>query len=450
MTCSSLAFGVEFDLCILTRNLIYLTINKALIGGIFVAIKDDILKEVIDRYLNSADYNGIPVYDLSVYSEEALCELIDEGKVEILSEFDVLNPHIKGFDIEIDKAIQKKNISSPRKYSVIYPTRQVLEGLATDSSAPYTQMMSKGSAQFQVIYFDIEILERYVNNPRFHIFDNGYRGSIYPKDEYLEDNDIDREYIKDYGMAYIDTPKLSRAIGVFACDLAKLTAKKQQLWHSFELENQQMCHIHPGFIKNLILGEWVTDVWALHAIIDEMKTINKLCEAVGIPPLFAHTYGTHFSEMPEGFRNILLPTKKNYYDFVLVLEKMLVHNISYKTFVNPGVNVKAVSRTNDEGEMKGSLQLLEDWLCANTSTNITAIQKFIVAPLKKIRKIRQKPAHELTSNEYNIDYYQEQFDLINAAYNSLASIRQVMSTHPLAKSVEIPQHLRDTDKIVNY
>lgn len=36
--------------------------------------------------------------------------------------------------------------------------------------------------------------------------------------------------------------------------------------------------------------------------------------------------------MPEGSRNILLPTLKNYYDFVLVLKKIIVHNISYKTF----------------------------------------------------------------------------------------------------------------------
>ena len=53
-----------------------------------MAIKDDILKEIFDRYLNSADYNGISVYNLSVYSKEVLC---DEGKVEILGAFDVSN-----------------------------------------------------------------------------------------------------------------------------------------------------------------------------------------------------------------------------------------------------------------------------------------------------------------------------------------------------------------------
>ena len=46
------------------------------------------------------------------------------------------------------------------------------------------------------------------------------------------------EYIKDYGMAYIDGEKLNRAIGVFVIDLAKLSPRIQMLWKGFELEDQ--------------------------------------------------------------------------------------------------------------------------------------------------------------------------------------------------------------------
>ena len=52
-------------------------------------------------------------------------------------------------------------------------------------------MLRKGAEQFEILYFDIEILERYANNPKFFIIDNGYRGSIYPEDQYLEDEEID-------------------------------------------------------------------------------------------------------------------------------------------------------------------------------------------------------------------------------------------------------------------
>lgn len=49
--------------------------------------------------------------------------------------------------------------------------------------------------------------------------DNGYRGCISIRDEFYDESG-ENEYIKNYGMAYIDGDKLNRAIGVFVIDLA--------------------------------------------------------------------------------------------------------------------------------------------------------------------------------------------------------------------------------------
>lgn len=287
---------------------------------------------------------------------------------------------------------QKENISKKTNYSVLYPTRKALESLPLDYTKPYSVLMQRGEKQFKIIYFSIEILERYANNPKFVIMDNGYRGNIYPKDEYVDDNNIEDEYIKDYGMAYIDGKHIERAIGVFVCDLAKLSSQKQMLWKGFELHNQSKCKINSGFIENLINGQWVTKAWIFHALIDEMKVINEQCEHMMIPRLFNRTFGTHYSEMPEGFRNIFLPTLKNYYDFVLVLEKIVVHNISYKTFQKSAQYISSVTRHDESGKEKGSLTIFEEWLYKNirTQENLTDI---IIKPLRNIRKIRQKPAH---------------------------------------------------------
>ena len=103
--------------------------------------------------------------------------------------------------------------------------------------------MQRGKKQFEVIFFDIEILERYINNPKFLVMDNGYRGTICIKDEFYEEGSSN-EYIKDYGMAYIEGEKLNRAIGVFVIDLAKLSPKIQMLWKGFELENQNNCRFN--------------------------------------------------------------------------------------------------------------------------------------------------------------------------------------------------------------
>lgn len=411
--------------------------------------KNLVINEIIEYYLNSNNFNGLPIYMMKNYDYEVLCELIDENIIEVLSGNEVINPHIKGGNFNIPKEQQKVNINNKDKYSVLYPTKQALENISVEYTSPYTEMLRKGENQFEIIYFDIEILERYINNPKFIVADNGYRGNIYPKDEYYDDEMIEDEYIKDYGMAYIEGKEINRAIGVFVCDLAKLSQRKQMLWKGFELLRQNECKINSGFVKNLIYGEWVTKVWIFHALLEEMKIINKQCEAMEIPKLFNKTFGTHYTEVPEGYRNIFLPSLKNYYDFVLVLEKIVVHNISYKTFQKRTDYIASIERTDEKGKDKGSLIMFEEWLNKNIYTKEN-MSEIIIKPLRNIRKIRQKPAHELTSNKYDISLYKEQMDLMNDTYSAIRAIRLFFSKHPLVKNIEIPEYLITGEDIASY
>lgn len=205
-------------------------------------MKEKLLNEVINFYLGSSSFNGLPIYDIDDYDIEAMVELINEGMVEAISEKDVLNPHIKGFELGLSKKHQIENAKDVDSHTCFYPTDKALEKVKVDYQRPYTALMQNGKAQFDIIFFDVEILERYNNNPRFLIMDNGYRGCISVKDEFYEESG-ENEYIKDYGMAYIDGEKLNRAIGVFVIDLAKLSPRIQMLWKGFELEDQDSCKI---------------------------------------------------------------------------------------------------------------------------------------------------------------------------------------------------------------
>lgn len=411
--------------------------------------KENVLNEIISFYLKSRDFNGLPVYNMESYDFSILYELIDEGLIVVLSDKEVLNPHVRSFDFDIPLERQKENLSNNTNNSVLYPTKKALESVPPDHAKPYSDLMQKGMEQFKIIYFEIEILERYNNNPRFLIMDNGYRGNIYVKDEYSDDETLVHEYIKNYGMAYIEGEYLQRAVGVFVCDLAKLSSQKQMMWKGFELQDQEKCQISSGFVKNLIMGEWVEEIWIFHALIEEMTIINEQCEHMKIPHLFNKTFGTHYSEMPEGFRNILLPTLKNYYDFVLVLEKLVVHNISYETFQKNTMYTRSVERKDEAGNFKGSLVMLEEWLIKNirTTENLTDI---IIRPLRNIRKIRQLPAHELISNQYDVTLYKKQIELMNDTYSAISAIRVFFSRHPLAKEVKVPDYLMTGEKIANY
>lgn len=407
-----------------------------------------LLDEVIRYYLDSSSFNGLPIYEIKNYDVNEMIELIEDGFVEAISEVDVLNPHIKGFDLGLSKEHQIVNARNADGHTCFYPTERALEGIQIDYQKPYTVLLQRGKEQFEIIFFDIEILERYINNPRFLVMDNGYRGTICIKDEFYEESSLN-EYIKDYGMAYIEGEKLNRAIGVFIIDLAKLSPKIQMLWKGFELENQNNCKISEGFIKNLLMGGWVTQYWIFHALLEEMTVINNLCEAMGIPKFFSHTYGTFYTDMPEGYRNILLPTMKNYYDFVLVLEKLVVHNISIKAFQKDSVLIRGIERKDKEGKDKGSIVMFKEWLLKNVQANFD-IDEVIIKPIKQVRKIRQVPAHELTNNSYNVDVYEKQKELMIDIYGSVRAIRILLRGHPLTKDVKIPDYLEDGKDIVFY
>lgn len=411
-------------------------------------MKEKMLNKIINFYLTSYNFNGLPIYDVDKNDEEIIIELINEGMVEAISEKDVLNPHIKGFELGLSKEHQIENAKDRNSHTCFFPTSKALAKVKVDYQCPYTVLMQNGKAQFDIIFFDVEILERYRNNPKFLIIDNGYRGCISIKDEFYDKND-ENEYIEDYGMAYIDGDKLKRAIGVFVIDLANLAPSIQMLWKGFELKDQKSCKINDGFVKNLIEGQWVTKYWIFHALLEEMKIINAQCKAMGLPNLFLHVYGTDYNEMPEGYRSILLPTLKNYYDFVLVMEKLIVHNISIKTFQKDAFLVRRVERKDENGKDKGSILMLQEWLKKNVTSNFD-IDEIIINPIKSIRKIRQIPAHELTENKYDVDVYEKQKELMINTYGAIRAIRILFMGHPLAKGIEIPDYLLQSKDIVFY
>ena len=167
---------------------------------------------------------------------------------------------------------------------------------------------------------------------------------------------------------------------------------------------------------------------------------------IGIKHIFSKTWNTDNIERPEGFRTILFPTRKNYFDFISVVEKVTVNTISSKAFTNEQKHSIAVVKADEEG----SLSVLGKWLIEN-GFNSNIVENRIIAPLKKVRKIRQIPAHEVFSDEYDKSVYKDQNEIISEVYWSVNGIRRMLGTHPLVKNqIEIPDYLDDVDKIAIY
>ncbi len=75
-------------------------------------ISQRVLAEVTEFYLNSRDFNGIPlnqmyITDNELESIEILIDLINDDKISITFEDFHPNPHIKAFNIDKEHQVEK-------------------------------------------------------------------------------------------------------------------------------------------------------------------------------------------------------------------------------------------------------------------------------------------------------------------------------------------------------
>lgn len=431
-----------------------------------IKIKDKLLNEIIKQYQNSYDYNGIPTYtlkfpifdnkfnfrnetelneevfnkDISILEyKKYLIELLEEDKIEILSTNIVPNPMIKAYELNIPKDIQIDEILNNFNNIVIYPTINSLKNSNCKENKVFTKRIAMGEAKLKILFFKVEIVQEYCDNPQYSVRFDGYRGYIVLNDEYCNENEK-IEYIQDFGIAYSKKDPNKRAIGVFLDDLAKLSESDQLKWYIKLQKQQNDFVINRGFYENLVIGNWINNVSIYDALLDEMKIINKMCQKMHVPKLYKEEFDINDDRIKD-YRIIFLPTLKNYWDFLLVIEKMFVNNINTETFTKGDGTTKNITELREEnGDKKGSIKLFEEWLNLNIIGK-NSIQNDIIDPLKKIRKIRQKPAHALQEDKYDEEIWKKQNELILETYKAIRNIRLLFSNHPNCKDIEIPKYL---------
>lgn len=411
-------------------------------------MKQKILDEITDYYLNSKDFNGLSLRNLNTKDVNLLEELIDEESIEILSCRFVINPHIRMYNLNVSREDQKEELKDNINSCVLYPSKKYLDTLNLSNHKPFTEMLMKGSNHLDLIFFKMDILESYFQDPRYHIFFGDYRGSIVTRDKYTSDNCDDIEYIKDFGIAYSKSENRERCVGVFIGDLSHLSLYDQMKWKKYMLPNQENYYINSSFYKNTILGQWTDKISIYDAILDEMKLINKLCDNMNLPKLFKVEFSNEsYEERPDYYRMMFLPTLKNYHDFIMVLEKMFVDNINIETFKVKGVGLKTVCPYDNKNRKKASIRMFSEWLDLNV---INGDMEPIVQVFKDIRKERQKPAHKIINNEYCEEFYEKQDKLIKRIYRSMSYIRLLFSKHPVNNGINISKYLREAEDIVLY
>jgi len=410
-----------------------------------------ILAEVVDFYLGSADFNGIPVpqlqrtFDLSWPDlQDSLIELINSQKISLTFDTVQANPHIRMLpDLPVDDQVRRLQSYGPDGINA-YPTTAVVRS-STDVTAydhkPFTKRLLLGEPQLQPEYFELSVLDRYYGDPRYHSQFYDYTGSISISDlHYCSGETMQRDKVglQTFGLGY--DPANNRVIVVFLRYLSALSPEHQQYWHTYIAPPG--CKMDEHYYHNAIRGDWVEHGSIYQAFLHEQAIINQMCHLMNKQPLFRQTY---VDDRPDEFRIFLRPTRKNYLGFVHLLDKMLSENIN-REFFRGELSLEERIRKEDgtiEVRPRGTVALLDAWLHKAVRLEHQAAFQEVIEPFREVRRLRQRPAHDILEDEYDPNYHSEQNKLMVRTYNALRTLRLILALHPKARDCSIPDWLRD-------
>jgi len=432
--------------------------------------KERVLKEIYNFFIKSRDFNGIPLTtlasNLNIEYKSLLPivkELILEDNVSIQNGE---NPHIIRFNhhtsnqqLELLKKAEKNkeecldelNIGGENAIRIMtnthllcaYPSMYYLKQyrkVKKYDSIPFSKRLALGEPQVYPAYFELNVLERYLNDPRYNFKYENYRGYIYTSGSDKNTMRLkkkDHTFLQSFGLGYDNRGK--RVVVVFLRYLSDLNANHQNYWKSKEITTK--CTIVKEYVENSYFGEWSRGISFFSAFIQEQKIINDLCRLINRKIIFKNTFED--GKAPREFSFFLSPTLHNYESFISLLDKMISENINkdfFKGFIDL-VSVDKISNNMVERKQKGTLNLLEEWLSKYFRFDNNDGLKMVMEPLKLIRKERQKPAHKISENYYDEKLFQKQKQLMKDVYLSVSNLRYIFSKHPNTIDYKMPDWL---------
>lgn len=427
-------------------------------------MKNQIIDKIVDFYLNSHDFNGIPVNDLfkdvNITNLTQLKEFISKDLISINWGYPHVNIHIQAYPpLEIGKQITwldqlkidelkskkppilkiKNNIinSLLEKNFCIYPTKKVLQKRIDKKkykNKPYSIKLALGEPQLKPYYFDLSVLDDYMNDPRYHFTSDGLSGSIYIK----QDNAVpkrDMLFVEHFGYGIkLDKKNYERCIAVFLCDLVPLSANQQQRWMTKMIRSKKF-FLHPEYDR-MSRGIWALRLSVFQAFREELPIINDMFFKAFGKKLFKKDKFTD-QELAQ-FHFIIRPTRKLYYEFIHLLDKLISENID-KSFFETNFIIK-VKKENNNVE-PGTLLLLEKWIDSKIHFTDPSPKNEMINTFKLIRKERQNPGHSIDIDEWNKKYWNMQRKLVTDVYGAIRTLRLIITNNPMARTVKVPEWL---------
>ncbi len=354
------------------------------------------------------------------------------------------NPHIKALAPDsIEVQIQKIEVNGLD--GCLYPTKKLLKGRGAGQKArqrPFTRELILGAAQLEFRVFDLRFLEFYRNDPRYFYKVDEIHGSIQQREGTKDQKgrliSENLEFLE-FGFAY--DRNFNRAVAIFLRYLHDLPAAQQKMLKNFQLNGDYK--LHPDFYRTQIIGDFPERVSIYDALLEEKNLINQMCLKMNKPRLFRTDNKAY--ERPTGFGILIRPTSTEFRNFVLLLDQLLSDDIDVQFFQGDIAVVETLTRYDGSkiDQRIGTITLLENWFNKKFRSIEPEAMKELFRDLRKVRNARQKPAHKVDDTEYNQKYLREQRALMNSAFNAVRTIRMIFENHPNAKSVAVPEWIRN-------
>lgn len=431
-------------------------------------MEEKILKAIFNFFVKSSDFNGIPITTIAKKLNIEYLDTIEILKVllnkDLISVQASINPHIIAMGVftresEIEILEEAKNnvekelsgLGDFIKFSshlvCVYPSKKYLiekKNISQFLNAPYSEQLALAEAHLKPIFFEIEVLERYLKDPRYSFDFEDYSGQI---SYHVDENDKplvkknDEIFLKTFGLGHDSNG--NRVAVAYLRYLHGLTPEHQSYWKNKEVPAEN-CQMLQEYYENTIVGNWTNSYSIFSAFLAEQKAVNDLTIAIFNKSLFVETFEKN--NRPKEFTFFMIPTLDNYHNFISLLDKMISENID-KKFFDGKIELfefKEIDKNMSERISKGTLRLFEEWLLeVYNFQDKKKGSKILFGPFKQVRKERQHPAHKINSNIYDKSLVEKQREIISKCYHAMRNLRYIFQDHRKAKDVKIPKWLDD-------
>jgi hypothetical protein len=407
-----------------------------------------LLEKVLQQYRTSADFNGLYFGSEDAADIGVASDLVRSGLVQVVSEQDYVNPHIRPWPSKrtVDEQVHSLLQLPDSQYGLcLYPTPEALAAhpaADTYPEEPYREAMLAGRGALELAFFRFDVLEQYRNDPRFsfRFYDFGCETVISDaayEDE--EEEEHDKIIMGHIGFAYDlsgydrndPASPIVRRVCAFYGDLAKLTAIHQQRWKTYQVDDSHL-HPHPVWWMQQ-MGHWADGLGPFDRFFFEINAINELTEAVLDAPLFKS------SDRPREFGWILRPSQQEWDSFVQLMDKLLSENLNARA-----LDAAQAPRRNENDQPLGTINRLAAVLLRHGIAE--EIVHEVLAPLRDIRSARNQPSHALRTNVDDKSFVHQQVEIMERVNLSLEQLRHWWQTHPANKDWTEPDYAGDGAK----